>query len=585
MSRRSIKNRLLVEALEDRQLMASSLMASLTSGVLYIEGTDGDDVIKVTQTSTQIKVDGLPATYTPSAVQKIRIFGLGGNDSINLSVSGKVVNKATEVFGGGDNDTILGGSGADYLDGGTGADYIEGRAGNDFLAGDSGNDHLSAGDGNDKIMGGSGNDFLHGGAGADLLDGGSGDDALQGSTGTDTIYDDATGGTVTDSSFTRHFGHHYHAFADMNLSDAIMRRYVRLAMADTNVTRDEMMTVLRKAGNDGVSDAEFTDLMFFTASNEPIMPTHVRMLAKKVVYNDPANLWWTGGASERQELGFLQGGSTQLHMNRLIDKWFLGADRPMAKSYDKTVDYTYQLTAGSLFVNGVTQNDVNQGNLGDCYFLAGLAATAKQTPSIITNMFLDNGDGTWTVKLYKNNGNVDYVTVDKYLPVNSAGKLVFAETGSLATSSSNELWVALAEKAYAQMNESNAIGQDGTNSYNGIGDETDASNGINGGSCSWGLIAATGATTTFHSQITTVSSSTLQNAMTTGRKVAFGTPGTPPNSDVVGNHCYALVGYNSTTGKFKLYNPWGAGASKPDFVELTVSQIMQNFSNWAITTV
>ncbi|MEM8780403.1 MAG: C2 family cysteine protease [Cyanobacteria bacterium P01_G01_bin.49] len=81
-------------------------------------------------------------------------------------------------------------------------------------------------------------------------------------------------------------------------------------------------------------------------------------------------------------------------------------------------------------------------------------------------MFTDNGDGTFTVKFYKN-GVADYVTVDRKLPTDSYGNSVYGNVGGHYNSSNNELWVALAEKAYAQLNESNWIGQDGTNSYQG----------------------------------------------------------------------------------------------------------------------
>ena len=48
------------------------------------------------------------------------------------------------------------------------------------------------------------------------------------------------------------------------------------------------------------------------------------------------------------------------------------------------------------------------------------------------------------------------------------GNFVFGDFGASASDKNNELWTALAEKAYAQLNESGGIGQDGTNSYQGI---------------------------------------------------------------------------------------------------------------------
>ena len=38
--------------------------------------------------------------------------------------------------------------------------------------------------------------------------------------------------------------------------------------------------------------------------------------------------------------------------------------------------------------------------------------------------------------------------------------------------------------------------------------------------------------------------------------------GTPTSSDIVGSHCYAMVGYNASSGKpFEVFNPWGTDSS------------------------
>ena len=71
--------------------------------------------------------------------------------------------------------------------------------------------------------------------------------------------------------------------------------------------------------------------------------------------------------------------------------------------------------------------------------MAALAEIAYRSPATITSMFIVNGDGTYTVRFY-NNGKADYVTVDSQLPSGYA-------------SIANELWVGLAEKAWAQFYE------------------------------------------------------------------------------------------------------------------------------------
>lgn len=154
----------------------------------------------------------------------------------------------------------------------------------------------------------------------------------------------------------------------------------------------------------------------------------------------------------------------------------------MAKNSGRTTTYLYQEALGHLFVNGAKPEDVVQGHVGDCGFMASLGAVAKKNPTRITNTFTDNGDGTYTVRLY-HNGHSEYVTVDRQLPVDENGNLRFANVYLPAADASNELWVPLAEKAYAQFNESGWLGLDGTNSYNGIGGSVDPdtnSGGLNG---------------------------------------------------------------------------------------------------------
>ena len=341
-----------------------------------------------------------------------------------------------------------------------------------------------------------------------------------------------------------------------NLQDESIRELTRSRFVDNTISRSDMIAILRDAGDDNQVDAtEMND--FRTIINNAAylgIQDYVRVLSNKVVNGDVAN-----------KSGNLQVGSSTEQLNQLINKWFLGSDRPQTP-------HTYQYAQGSLFQNGISHDDIRQGYINDCFFLAGLGATLVQTPEIIQNMFIDNGDGTFTVRFY-NKGVADYVTVDRYLPTNNIGNFVYASPGDNYADANNELWVALAEKAYAQLNESGWINQDNTNSYNGIGNAgylSDAFAHITGERTALGRI---------------LDFEKVVNAFNSGEVVGFGSKSSGVESNIVTSHAYALVDYNPQTQKFTLLNPWSTDntALKSRTLELSWSEISNNFSYWDST--
>ena len=112
-----------------------------------------------------------------------------------------------------------------------------------------------------------------------------------------------------------------------------------------------------------------------------------------------------------------------------------------------------------------------QANLGDCYLISSLGAIAWQDSQFIPGMFINNRDGAYTVRFY-HDGQPTYVTVDRCLPVDANHKLVFCGRGAAADDAKNVLWLALVEKAFAQLNESGWLttnGPRGVNAYEAIG--------------------------------------------------------------------------------------------------------------------
>lgn len=122
---------------------------------------------------------------------------------------------------------------------------------------------------------------------------------------------------------------------------------------------------------------------------------------------------------------------------------------------DPTAAYAYaDFSSRPLFVDGPEYNDIRQGNVGDCYFLASLASLADTDPGVIRQMIAPMGDGTYAVRFYSGTQAV-YVRVDGWLPA-SGGSPGYAKL-----TPENELWVALAEKAYAQF-------RGGSNAYSAL---------------------------------------------------------------------------------------------------------------------
>ncbi|MBD2461865.1 pre-peptidase C-terminal domain-containing protein [Oscillatoria sp. FACHB-1407] len=372
-----------------------------------------------------------------------------------------------------------------------------------------------------------------------------------------------------------------------HLSDAgVIGQARALYWTDGSLSRNDMISMFREVQDQSSIDStELQDLRkVVNPSTGFSMPDYVRNLSNKVVNGDPAN--------PRSGIGNLSAGSSSNQMERLIGKWFLGSDRPTAISYNRTITHGYRYLQGSLFQNGISFEDVDQNDIGDCYFMAALGAAAFRSPSTIQNMFIDNGDGTFTVRFYRD-GVADYLTVDRFVPTDSSGNAVFAGWGGgVNTEANNELWVALAEKAYAQLNESGWIGQDNTNSYNGLTLSTTAvstnSGGINGGWAGNGLRHITGRNTENRDvswrdwwSLFITTSNDLDRIISTfnaGRMVTLSTKDSGVESGVVANHVYTMVGYNASTQRFRLYNPWG------NTVELTRNQIVNNFEDWDYTT-
>lgn len=225
---------------------------------------------------------------------------------------------------------------------------------------------------------------------------------------------------------------------------------------------------------------------------------------------------------------------------------------------DKFKDATWKTIDGQPTITGegdgraVHPNDVAQGQLANCYLISSLAAIAQVNPELLEKNIEANGDGTYTVTLYKkadkpwwNPFASDYdkveVRVTADFPVDKGGKPIFAQPGD-SKDGKAELWVMLYEKAYAQLN----------GSYTAIG---------NGGNAGMALTTLTGRKSDEYAP-KDLSFETFAKYVTDGNAV---TAGTPEKSDhklikdgtLVGWHVYYVTGVDTKTRTVTVRNPWG----------------------------
>jgi Calpain family cysteine protease len=344
---------------------------------------------------------------------------------------------------------------------------------------------------------------------------------------------------------------------DRHLTDPALRELAATRFADhRHLTRLDMIAIFRlAAGSDRINDDQFQTLHTLAENAKLLgMSAVVADLARKVVLGDPANAHFRG-----QPLGDLEPGRSGKHLEALVQKWFFGADHPQIDS-----KFHYQRAAGVLFDGAPKLSNLHQGDLGDCFFLAALGEVALRNPEQIQHMFGDNHDGTFNVRFYRD-GKPVFLTVDRYLPVDEKGRFVYENRGDSASNAKNVLWLALAEKALAQLNESGWLttkGAAGVNSFAEIG---------LGGKSTMTLPLLTGVAAS-RDGLNTIA------ALAKGELELANSKSEVPDS-LVPHHSYVIVGYDPASEQVTLYNPWGLRGNKKNIKYGTFSVSWQDF--WA----
>ena len=125
-SQKSRFRRLQYEALESREVMAASIMASLSAtGVLTVTGTDAADQINFRQISNSISISGVGGTWTAAAVKSIVVDLKGGNDVVSFQSTANGGNQAIA-----ETITVKSGAGQERVRLATGVDVNFTGAGN-----------------------------------------------------------------------------------------------------------------------------------------------------------------------------------------------------------------------------------------------------------------------------------------------------------------------------------------------------------------------------------------------------------------------------------------------------------------------
>ena len=113
------------------------------------------------------------------------------------------------------------------------------------------------------------------------------------------------------------------------------------------------------------------------------------------------------------------------------------------------VEEIYDSKDYTVFVDGSTMDDIVQGTLGDCYFLSALGSLCayKDFFDKLFHIKEKTKEHVYGVYIYIN-GKWELVLVDDYFPYQGSRFKQFV----FGSSSDNEIWVALLEKAWAKVN-------------------------------------------------------------------------------------------------------------------------------------
>lgn len=226
-------------------------------------------------------------------------------------------------------------------------------------------------------------------------------------------------------------------------------------------------------------------------------------------------------------------------------------------------DYGGERPATGVTLTDISADEIAQGQIGDCWFLAALGGVANDDPDFIRNHMVQNPDGTWTVTMY-DDGEPVKITVEPTVPEGSV-----SEPGTRDPN-----WASIYEKAAAE--------------YYG-GEYAD----LEGGKSIDAYEAITGKEADSHGE---ASISEIEDLLADG-PVALSTEDDDSywwwedevdDNRIVPNHAYIVEGVTENANGEKVIqirNPWGPsggnldGQFKDGYLEITEEQYRENFDD------
>jgi Ca2+-binding RTX toxin-like protein len=557
-----------------------TLVASSGASALY--GNAGDDSL-VGGSGNDLIVGDLGNDTIIDTAGNNKIAGGAGSDTITTGAGNDT------IAGDADNDTIDAGNGNNAVSGGLGNDLITAGSGADALAGDAGNDTLLGGAGNDTLLGSLGDDSLDGEAGNDFIQGGLGNDVLVGGSGVDTLdYADHTvlqGVTLINGTG---------GMTGENDS------YSGFEIVRGSAGHDDILH--GRGGNDTLIGAGGADKLYGGIGNDSLDGG----AGNDSLYGDAGNDIQNGGTGDDLLIAvgggiydIVSGGDdndtfwidsnvTEGVMDASADEIATGAvhrvgafankaskellGQAIADPILKGTSVKYRnFKLNPLFATGGPSiDDVRQGQLGDCYFLAQIGSFAKLAPELIQQAIVDFGDGTYGVQ-FKRGASTLFYRLDADLPSYSTSALAYAAFGA-----EGSIWVAMLEKAWAMF-------RTARNSFASIeaGFMTEVASAF-GQSNTWGV------TTTNPSSVLAL----LKSELDAGKSVTIGTYGSQaPASLLVGGHAYSvesIIADGAGGYTIVLRNPWAvdgytsADGVQDGYVTLSAAQFTAAVQAYAI---